>query len=140
MISKISLLAEKLKSLRAEAEMSQDEMATVMGISRMTYIASELGNRIPKRHEIENIARSFEIPLSSLLGEPEAKKTTPKSIENDPNYRFKQVLLYILSQCGQRPNIGKTIVNKLLYFADFNFYEKNGERSITSAQYVKLPF
>ncbi len=84
---------------------------------------------------------NFEISLSHLteIQSPilETKISTP---ETDPNYKFKQTFLYILSRCGQKPNIGKTILNKLLYFADFNFYEKNGEHSITKASYIKMPF
>ena len=60
------------------------------------------------------------------------------SKEKDPFYKFKQVLLYILNKCGQKPNVGKTVLNKLLYFADFNYYEKYFE-SITGVEYVKLP-
>ena len=44
---------------------------------------------------------------------------------------MKNLILYILGKCGQRPNIGKTVLNKLLYFSDFNFYEKDGEHSIS---------
>jgi transcriptional regulator with XRE-family HTH domain len=140
MLSTFQTIAERLKHLRTEAGISQDDMASIMGISRMTYIATESGNRDPKRHELENIARNFEVSMLALNGISEEVRTMQRTQENDPNYRFKQALLYILSKCGQRPNIGKTILNKLLYFSDFNFYEKNGERSITGTQYVKLPF
>lgn len=140
MLSTFQTIGERLKYLRTEAGISQDDMAAIMGISRMTYITTESGNREPKKHELENIAKNFEVSMEALNGISKEKQTIQRTPENDPNYRFKQALLYILSKCGQRPNIGKTILNKLLYFSDFNFYEKNGERSITGAQYVKLPF
>ena len=37
--------------------------------------------------------------------------------------KFQQVLLYILERCGAKPNVGETVLYKLLYFIDFNYYE-----------------
>jgi len=30
--------------------------------------------------------------------------------------KFKNVLLYILERCAGKPNVGETVLNKLLYF------------------------
>jgi len=38
--------------------------------------------------------------------------------------KFKEVFLYILEKVGARPNIGETALYKLLYFIDFDYYEK----------------
>jgi uncharacterized phage-associated protein len=51
--------------------------------------------------------------------------------------KFEQVLHYIISKVGN--NIGKTVLFKILYFSDFDFYELN-EIPITGETYVKLPF
>ena len=53
--------------------------------------------------------------------------------------KFTHVLLYILNQVGSKPNIGETVIYKLLYFIDFNFYEKYEEQLI-GAQYQKNHF
>jgi uncharacterized phage-associated protein len=37
--------------------------------------------------------------------------------------KFRQVFLYILSKVGGLANVGKTVLFKLLYFIDFNYYE-----------------
>lgn len=50
--------------------------------------------------------------------------------------KFKQVLLYILGKVGSKPNIGETVIYKLLYFIDFNFYEKY-EDQLIGATYIK---
>lgn len=52
--------------------------------------------------------------------------------------KFKQVLLYIVNKTGDISNVGKTVVYKILYFADFDFYEIF-EKSITGEIYQKLP-
>jgi len=53
--------------------------------------------------------------------------------------KFKEVLLYILSKVGSKPNIGETVLYKFLYFIDFNFYEKYEEQLI-GATYKKNPY
>jgi len=50
--------------------------------------------------------------------------------------KFKEVLLYILSKVGGKPNVGEAVVYKLLYFIDFDFYEKFEEQLI-GATYIK---
>ena len=50
--------------------------------------------------------------------------------------KFKEVLLYILNKVGSKSNIGETVIYKLLYFIDFDFYEKYEEQLI-GATYMK---
>jgi len=52
--------------------------------------------------------------------------------------KFKQVLHYIISKVGSLDNVGKTVLFKMLYFSDFDYYELY-EKSITGETYVKLP-
>ena len=72
----------------------------------------------------------------------EAKEETPKKEEiriNVPQKnlkKFKEVLLYILNKIGSKPHIGETVIYKLLYFIDFDYYEKYEEQLI-GATYQK---
>lgn len=120
--------------------MSQDDFAKALSISRVTFSQIEQGGRELKHSELLKITELFEISLDDLIkGEKteEIKKDTlPK--EEDSFYKFKQVFLYILNKCAQKPNVGKTVLNKLLYFSDFNYFEKH-MTSITGVEYIKLP-
>ena len=49
------------------------------------------------------------------------------------------MILYILERIGARPNIGEAVVCKLMYFIDFDFYEKFEEQLI-GAKYIKNHF
>ena len=51
--------------------------------------------------------------------------------------KFKMVLHYIINKCGFRNTVGRTVLHKLLYFSDFNYYELY-EESITNESYKKL--
>jgi uncharacterized phage-associated protein len=50
--------------------------------------------------------------------------------------KLREVLLYILNKVGAKPNVGETMLYKLLYFIDFDFYEKYEEQLI-GASYKK---
>ena len=52
--------------------------------------------------------------------------------------KFKNLLHYIKSKCGSNPNVGKTVLYKLLYFSDFNYFELY-EKSLTNETYKRLP-
>lgn len=58
------------------------------------------------------------------------------SVPQEKVKKFKEVLLYILERIGARPNIGEAVVCKLMYFIDFDFYEKFEEQLI-GARYIK---
>jgi len=127
---------EKIKKLRSNNTISQEELAKLMGISRPTLSQIELWERPLKDAEIDSLAGIFELPRSEFLDEEkiEVKKIDP----TDPQAKLKNLILYILSKCGQKPNMGKILLNKLLYFSDFDYYEKTGD-SITGSLYKKLP-
>lgn len=52
--------------------------------------------------------------------------------------KFKSLLHYIISKCGANPNVEKTVIYKLLYFSDFNYFEIY-EKSLTNETYKRLP-
>ncbi len=53
------------------------------------------------------------------------------------NEKFKQTLHYIIHETGSLENVGKTVLFKLLYFTDFNFYEMY-EKKLTGESYRKI--
>ena len=53
--------------------------------------------------------------------------------------KFKQILLYILKKIGSKPNVGQTVIYKLLYFIDFDYYELY-EKQLMGLKYIKNTF
>ena len=51
--------------------------------------------------------------------------------------KMKQVIHYIVHKCQDKPNFGKTVLYKLMYFSDFNHYEIY-ETLITDEVYIRL--
>lgn len=52
--------------------------------------------------------------------------------------KFKACIHYIIDRCGSNKNVGRTVIYKLLYFSDFNFYEIY-EKSLTGEKYIRKP-
>lgn len=146
-------LYKKIKLLREENGFSQEYIAKELGMSRPTYMQIEKGERELTISEARKLASIFSMGLENLLALEKATKTkivlekekihkTSKAttiriiIPRANVKKFKEVLLYILEKVGAKPNIGETALYKLLYFIDFDFYEKF-EEQLTGARYIK---
>lgn len=138
-----------LKKLREEAGLSQGAVAKELSLSRPTYISLEHGKRELTLREASEIARMFNLSLEEIVSGkqradidlPEIKTTTPEidiriSVPQQHIDKFKQVLLYVLGKTAGKPNIGMTALYKLLYFIDFDYYEKY-EEQLMGLTYIK---
>ncbi|MBE6501971.1 MAG: DUF4065 domain-containing protein [Methanobrevibacter thaueri] len=50
--------------------------------------------------------------------------------------KYIDLIMYILSQCHQKPNFGKTVLCSIMYFIDFDYYELYGQL-LTNETYIK---
>jgi transcriptional regulator with XRE-family HTH domain len=132
-------MSTNIKNKRLSAGLSQSEVAESLGISRPTYMKIEQGLSKATEEQKALLAELFNISDESLVEDNVSNKITdikPREIPPDNVNKFKQVLLYIVSKVGSRPNIGQTALYKLLYFIDFDFYEKN-QKYLMGATYIK---
>lgn len=53
--------------------------------------------------------------------------------------KFKQLLQYVIYKTNSIPNVGKTVLYKILYFTEFNYYEKFEEK-LSGETYLKYPY
>ena len=129
------MIEQKIKKLRIDSGMSQEELAKLLSISRPTLSQIELGERDLKWDEIQLLANIFEVSTAEFGNTKKIEKVERK---DDPHAQIKNLILYILGKCGQKPNVGEIVLNKLLYFCDFNYYELTFD-SITDSTYLKYP-
>jgi len=143
-------IGKRIKQLRQQVGISQHKLAELLDVSRPTISQIEHGERKVSAEELKKLADIFNTSMESLLNpavEPavlvkEARRryrAQPRIRINVPQKnleKFKEVLLYILNKVGSKPNIGETVLYKILYFIDFDYYEKNEEQLIGAA-YVK---
>lgn len=75
--------SDKLKKLRIQSNLTQNDFAKKIGVSLRTYKAYELGERRPRKHDIYlKIADIYDLDLNSLITDGEDLKNL-SPIEND---------------------------------------------------------
>jgi len=145
-----SKLGKRIKELRERLGISQQSLSELLGVSRTAISQIENGERKVSTDELVKLSEIFNLNVEALLDakkEPEVilndtgkkEKSRVKIRINVPQKnleKFKEVLLYILDKVGSKPNIGETVIEKLLYFIDFDYYEKYEEQLI-GATYQK---
>ena len=142
-----------IQQQRKKRNLTQKFLASALKISRPTYVQIEQGERDLTITEAKKLAEVFDIPFENFLKGKEDTKTVVKiegkkkqkqeakdeiriSVPQEKAEKFEQTLLYILAKIGGKPNIGQTVLYKLLYFIDFDYYEKFEEQLI-GAKYIK---
>lgn len=146
---------DTIKRLREEKGASQAEVAEAIGIARATYASLEADRRPANLDEINKLAEYYQAAPSELIDgtvsmvhEPVApyefadttEEIIPRDLDPKTNpEKLREVLLYVLEKVGAKPNVGETVLYKLLYFIDFDYYEKTGQ-SITGLTYVRNHF
>ncbi len=147
------MLAQFIQEQRKKRTLTQEFLASSLNISRPTYMQIEQGTRDITLTEAKKLAEVFDIQFDNFLHEQEdalpmvnielekkglraVKDEIRISVPQKNLKKFKEVVLYILSKVGSKPNVGETVLYKLLYFIDFDYYEKFEEQLI-GATYIK---
>lgn len=146
-------IGQRITELRKMKGLSQEDLAKSVKISRPSLAQIELGNRSVDILELQKLSLVLEFSLDDFMSKDfsanqdvdvkEEKRTKKEeeriSVPTLQVNKFKNVLLYILERCAGKPNVGETVLYKLLYFSDFNYYELY-EEHLTGAKYRKLPY
>jgi transcriptional regulator with XRE-family HTH domain len=144
-------LGLRIKKYRESRDLSQEALARLLGVSRPTMSLIENGQRKVSAEDIKTLSELFGVSVEALFDEKkepqlviketaaEYKKSEPETRIDIPRKnlkKFKEVLLYIIGKVGAKPNVGETVIYKLLYFIDFDHYERYEEQLI-GATYKK---
>lgn len=146
-------IGQRMAEIRKMKGFSQDDLAKSIQISRPSLAQIELGNRGVDIFELQKVSQILGFSLDDFMSKAFLENqvllvsANEKSIDIEERIslpslnvnKFKNVLLYILERCAGKPNVGETVLYKLLYFSDFNYYEIY-ETHLTGANYRKLPF
>jgi transcriptional regulator with XRE-family HTH domain len=137
------MLGQRIRQHRDQIGYSQDDLATYLSIPRPSVSQIENGQRSVDGSELVKLAELFQVSVDELLkggseGKNQPQNRNVQKVIGDLNEsKFKEVLLYILERVGAKSNVGLTVLYKLMYFSDFDFYEKYG-RHLTGANYRKI--
>jgi len=146
-------MSNKFKDLIKKHKISQSELARIIEVSRPTVIKILAGEREIRMSEADKLAMNLGISTSEIFGETAEVEVIlkKKSSKKNPQLKkrisvparnvekFKNALLYITQKIGALQNVGQTVLYKILYFCDFDYYEKYEEQLI-GATYIKNRF
>jgi transcriptional regulator with XRE-family HTH domain len=146
----IATLGQRIRHFRESLDISQERLSELTGIPRPAISQMEAGHRKISADELIRLAELFGVSLDVLVDpdrEPkviiEEGRTMSRSgarmrisVPKKNLTKFREVLLYILNQVGAKPNVAETVIYKLLYFIDFDYYEQYEEQMI-GARYQK---
>ncbi len=143
-------LGVRIAQLRNIKGISQEELSKSIGISRPSLAQIEQGNRGIKVEELKRLSENLNFSMDEIMSDSftidtyiktsiqvEEKTDIRISVPEINMSKFKNLILYILEKCAGKPNIGETVLYKLLYFSDFNYYELY-EEHLSGATYRKL--
>lgn len=139
----------RIRSLRESVGLTQKKLAERLGIQRTALVQVEAGSRKLSGDELVAAARFFNTTVEQLIDPsrlPEVSICEESgqvvrdeiriSVPSRNAAKFREVLLYILEKVGARPQVGETVIYKLLYFSDFDYYEKY-EEHLMGAAYIR---
>jgi transcriptional regulator with XRE-family HTH domain len=124
---------QKIKELREKHSLSQGGVALSIGLSRPTYALVEQGENDLTVQQLLTLA-------SVLMVEPEELIPQLNTLNEQSLTTFKQLILNCISYGGDSDDhkITKTKLAKLVYFADFNWYRKTSNTSISNFTYRSI--
>mgnify|MGYP002305469682 FL=1 len=145
-----------IKMLRQKYEYTQEELAKKINVSKATVIAYEKDSSNIPAATVASIAKLFDVDCDCIIHNTQPKSYTYNEIKEQNESllkdnieridipqnnikKFKEVLLYITGKIGAKPNVGQTVLYKILYFIDFDYYELFEEQLI-GARYIKNHF
>ena len=120
---------QKIKELRITGNISQEQVAKAIGVSRPTYTAIESGKQELSLEEAKKLANLFSIGVDELLS---------GAIPNMQKYKH-MILTYLRMNLSKDGKIPKTKLAKLLYLADFAWFYDTLE-SMSGMQYRKIAY
>ena len=104
-------VANNIEKIRSARGITQEQIADVLGVSRVTYINVKNGKRDLTTSELEKLSVYFNVPIAEFFDHPRN------------NEKFRQMYFYILRYFKE--GIPKTKLAKLLYLADFSYFYDN---------------
>ncbi|MDO8729293.1 MAG: helix-turn-helix domain-containing protein [bacterium] len=120
---------QKIKEFRIKNNLSQEQVAKAIGVSRPTYTAIETGKQKLSAEEAQRLANLLAIGVAELLS---------GNIPDIAKYKH-MILTYLRMNISKDGKIPKTKLAKLLYLADFAWFYSHME-SMSGMHYRKIAY
>ena len=125
--------SEKIKNIRLAKDLTQEQVADRLDLSRTSWIAVEKGKRELTLGELRAFSELCNVPMSDLIDLGEEINY------GDASEKYKQMLLACLKFGSNDWKLPKTKLAKMLYLVDFAWFH-NHKVSMSGFQYKKLQY
>lgn len=90
---------DRLRAIRKEKGMSQDEFAKLLGTSKQVLSRYEIGQRIPKITQVQEYAKRLNVSADYLMGDS-AEEAAFNSLCPEDHPPFYKIFLDVMDQMG----------------------------------------
>ncbi len=96
------MFAQRLKQLRNESNITQQDMADFLGITRQGYAKYENKHSEPSYEMLQKIANFFEVTIDHLLGNP---KIIKNKLEQNDELKLSTLEIQFFNELKKHPVI-----------------------------------
>lgn len=121
------MISDRLKKLRLESGLTQQQVATELGVSQPNYRRWEAGERIPKHDTLVKLANYFQVSIDYLL-----ENTDIRGINHFVDFEG-----YLREIHVQSFELGQTLSQNLDMLI-YSIVKQKNEKKITDIEYQKL--
>lgn len=89
------LLAVRIKALREERGLTQEELAKMINVTKSTISYYENGKRIPTGANLYDLARFFNVGFDYLMGNDQFQVAEDSEVNHYGMYMAKEELIFI---------------------------------------------
>ena len=91
---------ERLRELRKEKGLSQDEFAKMLGTSKQILSRYELGQRSPKIEQVSKYAEKLKVSVDYLLGDTESEAVYEELCNELEGFPFYKIFIEVTMKMG----------------------------------------
>lgn len=131
-----------IQQLLKDQSLTQESLAEILGVSRPTVVKLIDNPDLMSIGQLKTLGDRCNVSLDYLLDKSNLptvvfddenspdKEEDRDNIPHNDKVKFENAMLYILGKIGAKPNVGQTLLYKIFYFLDFDYYEKYEEQLI----------
>lgn len=122
------LVGNRIKTLRLEKKLTQEDLASLLGLNNKSSISQyENGSIVPSDDIKIKICDIFNCPMEYLMGISDKK--TPEKLDDEKNeISFKEDEIYIALSKSDRGYISDEVKDKILEFAKFTIEQEKKKK------------
>lgn len=110
----------RLKELRIKNNLTQQEVSTLIGVSKSTYIKYERGEREPKYIMLINIAKKYDVSIDYLLGKSDEENKYIYTINKAAKLATDKTLISSFGEYSEAITRMSARYSSYLYNLDYN--------------------